>query len=269
MELSHLSSLTRVFQHRSRPGHDYGSREIPPGREEIEVITEGRGFFAVRGALQDAGPGSALWYQGGERVIVTAHATEPYACTVFCFDVLCRNPHPAAPLSVWTELDACRRFCEDSLRLYYLGAAEEESFGLYLYSRLYWEAQRTVTAGARQPDPAALQRAVRFIEEHSARELDVADIAAAAGVSASHLHLLFRRHVGTSPMQTVLRHRIARARQLLVSTTLSIKEICHQCGFLTFSHFCRTFKKMVHVQPRVYREQHDYLGRPGSGDGDS
>ncbi|WP_409180201.1 ANTAR domain-containing protein [Amycolatopsis sp. VS8301801F10] len=57
-----------------------------------------------------------------------------------------------------------------------------------------------------------LRRAIAFIEANLDRPLDIAEIAAAARVSARAVQLAFRRHLGTTPMAYLRRARLDRAR---------------------------------------------------------
>ncbi|MET9258456.1 ANTAR domain-containing protein [Amycolatopsis sp. NPDC004079] len=57
-----------------------------------------------------------------------------------------------------------------------------------------------------------LRRAIAFIEANLDRPVDIAEIAAAARVSARAVQLAFRRHLGTTPMAYLRRARLDRAR---------------------------------------------------------
>ncbi|WP_208720172.1 ANTAR domain-containing protein [Amycolatopsis circi] len=57
-----------------------------------------------------------------------------------------------------------------------------------------------------------LRRAIAFIEANLDRPVDIADIAAAARVSARAVQLAFRRHLGSTPMAYLRRARLDRAR---------------------------------------------------------
>ncbi|NOY75903.1 MAG: helix-turn-helix transcriptional regulator [Kiritimatiellaeota bacterium] len=79
------------------------------------------------------------------------------------------------------------------------------------------------------------------------------EIAVNAGVSMSHLHLLFRKHCGTSPIQYMLKLRLEEARELLAITNLSVKEICAAVGFNDMKNFSAAFKRRNKLTPTQYR----------------
>jgi AraC-like DNA-binding protein len=104
-------------------------------------------------------------------------------------------------------------------------------------------------------DPVALVCA--HIDEHYAERLSVDDLAAVAAVSPSYLIRLFKRQMGTTPHDYLLRRRITRAKELLAETTLTSAAIALQVGFTSESNFSYRFKQMVGQGPRAYR-----LGAP-------
>ena len=104
--------------------------------------------------------------------------------------------------------------------------------------------------GGRSP---AAARAMAYLEENYNRNISVAEVANACGVSPSHLHLLFRREFSESPLASLNRIRMNRARQLLLNCYLSIGEIGFQCGFNQPHYFCRAFRKIHGCTPGEYR----------------
>ncbi|MDD7938672.1 helix-turn-helix domain-containing protein [Actinomycetospora lutea] len=65
------------------------------------------------------------------------------------------------------------------------------------------------------PEPATLRRAIAYLEEHAARDVDVADVAAAAGLGVRGLQMAFRRWRDTTPLAYLRELRLARAHQEL------------------------------------------------------
>lgn len=101
--------------------------------------------------------------------------------------------------------------------------------------------------------PHKLRRAIAYIDEHLEQELSLARIAAVTHTSVTHFLRLFRHDTGMTPHQFVIWRRIARARQLLVDTELSLSEIGNRVGFTDQSHFIAVFRKHVGLTPRLYR----------------
>jgi AraC-like DNA-binding protein len=98
-----------------------------------------------------------------------------------------------------------------------------------------------------------LRRTTEYIEAHLDEALSLTDIAAVAQMSPDHFARLFRHATGRTPHQYVLLCRIARAKHLLVETTLPIIDISHQVGFTHQSYFTAVFRKHVSTTPKAYR----------------
>ncbi len=100
-----------------------------------------------------------------------------------------------------------------------------------------------------------LGRAVTFIEAHLAERLTLSTIARAATVSTRNLMRLFRREIGTSVVEFILRRRISRARDLLKRSDHTCAEVAFESGFGSVQHFNRIFRRMEHISPRHWRQQ--------------
>lgn len=100
---------------------------------------------------------------------------------------------------------------------------------------------------------AALGRAMTYIETHLAERLTVEAIADTASLSTRSLMRLFRKQVGTSVVDFILRRRIARARQLLLQPESTCAEIAFECGFGSVQHFNRIFRRFENASPTEWR----------------
>lgn len=100
---------------------------------------------------------------------------------------------------------------------------------------------------------AALGRAMTYVETHLGERLAVQDIARAANLSTRTLMRLFRREVGTSVVDFILRRRVARARQLLQQDGRTCAEIAFECGFGSMQHFNRMFRRYENTSPTEWR----------------
>ncbi len=248
-----LHGMDRVHFFAATPGTRYDTRQITPGTQEIEVITDGGAVFVQGGVEYPVGPGSMLWFYPGETIVAVADRVKPYQTCVLRF--LVSQPPPQRPLfhSVWANVGECLDFCRTLLRRYHLGEYPPEVFAECLYTRLYWEAEE-FRRRHRLAILPSVQRALDCIEEHFAEPLSVARIARAAGVSPPHLHALFREQVGVSPKQAVLRLRLRKAESLLSLTALSVKEVAQEAGFGDASGFCAAFRRVTGTTPMAYRK---------------
>ncbi len=255
---SQLRGLYAVFRYASPCGQYHAPREIAHGCEEVEVIVSGRGAFTGIDGVIDAGPGSMLWYHEGDIVEVTSDPRDPYETIVFNFVVediaVDRQPRHGR----WRDPVACAAFCREAFARFHRGDCSMELFCAYHYARLVWEAEQGRLAEPRTPLPLAIQRVRDYIAGHFTEPISLALLAQVGDISASHLHALYKSHTGHSPLQGVIALRIQTARELLVSTSLSVKEISFRTGFPSITHFCRTFRTHVGLTPSAYRQRYNF-----------
>jgi transcriptional regulator GlxA family with amidase domain len=62
--------------------------------------------------------------------------------------------------------------------------------------------------------------------------------------------------LGSSPLQEILRQRIAKAKSLLTGTTLPLAKIAELSGFGDPYSFSRAFRRETGMSPREHRQQH-------------
>jgi transcriptional regulator GlxA family with amidase domain len=103
---------------------------------------------------------------------------------------------------------------------------------------------------------------IECMRERLHGELTLEALAAEVGISASRLGFLFRHETGRSPGAYLQALRMERARLLLESTDLSVREVMQQVGLSDPSHFSRDFRNAHGLSPRSYRLQLRLAGPP-------
>jgi AraC family transcriptional regulator len=98
-----------------------------------------------------------------------------------------------------------------------------------------------------------LRAVVNYINANLGRDISIAALSKAAGLSPSHFIRMFQFSTGLSPHQYVLRARVRRAQELLRRTQHSIAEIADMTGFCGQSHFTKHFGRLLGITPRRYR----------------
>jgi AraC-like DNA-binding protein len=75
-------------------------------------------------------------------------------------------------------------------------------------------------------------------------------------MSPYYLSHQFKAVSGFNLNRYINRTRISNARSLLIESDATITDIAFQCGFKSISQFNRTFKKIVNLTPREYKNKH-------------
>jgi AraC-like DNA-binding protein len=108
--------------------------------------------------------------------------------------------------------------------------------------------------------------AARYIEDHAAGPLSLAGLAGEVGLSPFHFLRSFRRALGITPHQYLMRTRLIRAIALLGDTAMPVTAVGYEAGWADLSNFIRTFGRDVGCSPREFRRRGILRGarRPGS-----
>jgi AraC-like DNA-binding protein len=106
------------------------------------------------------------------------------------------------------------------------------------------------TASARHP---AVASAIAHIEANLAQPLAVPEVARLAGLSHNHLTRLFRAETGVAVVGYIRQRRMARARHLLIATTMSIPAIAASIGITDLQAFNKACRRELGASPRAIR----------------
>jgi transcriptional regulator GlxA family with amidase domain len=97
--------------------------------------------------------------------------------------------------------------------------------------------------------------AVELMEANIREPIGQSDLAEYAGVSIRQLQRLFQRYLNCTPTRYYLQIRLGRARELLQQTRLSLVEISSLTGFLSNSHFSKSYKEVYGHSPSDERRR--------------
>lgn len=96
---------------------------------------------------------------------------------------------------------------------------------------------------------------IEIMEANIQDPLSLEELASRVGVSRRQLERIFARHAGRSPAKYYMDLRLQRARHLLFQSDMTILDIAMACGFVSASHFSKTYKEMYGKSPREERKQ--------------
>ena len=117
--------------------------------------------------------------------------------------------------------------------------------------------------GAAAPDPPsraqAVRRAVALIEAMALQPLDLRSVAEECGVGYSTLRRRFKQETGQSITDYLLHRRLGWARELLVTSSMSVAEVGRLVGFNDPYYFSRVFRLNEGLSPTAFRVRHKHL----------
>jgi AraC family transcriptional regulator len=99
------------------------------------------------------------------------------------------------------------------------------------------------------------KRVAAHVSEHIGTRLMVGELAALVRLSLSHFHRRFKVSFGEPPALYIMRQRMRRAQDLLITTGAPLSHVALECGLYDQAHFSRAFRRSVGISPRVYRRQ--------------
>lgn len=99
-----------------------------------------------------------------------------------------------------------------------------------------------------------IDKALRIFQSHIADNLSLGQVAAKLGLSESYFIRIFQNNMRTTPMKYYTQLRIEAATGLLVSTSLSVKQIAYQLSYQSEFHFSKQFKQYKGMSPINYRK---------------
>lgn len=141
------------------------------------------------------------------------------------------------------------------VRASYLGLASD------VYSEI--EAVKSIHSNTKPADmkEAAFDKMIAYIDENYQQKIELEDIAKIGGYNVNYTSQFFKRQLGVSFLEYVLRLRLREATVSLANSTDSVAHIAINCGFADIKAFNVAFKKHFHTTPTEYRKQAKEMGR--------
>lgn len=245
------------------PGAQKHRRERTTGIMETIVIVcvNGAGWVEVNGERTRVGPSTAIVLDRGVPHSYGASDDSPWTiwwCHLRGTDI--------ADLVEATEITAARptialRSADRVTALLdeIVSSLERDTSPARLLSTagMAWRLMTQLAADRKLPERGEpIERAMRYLAERVDGTIQVPELAALVGVSASHLSTLFRQATGGGVLAHHTALKMALARRLLDTTTLGIAEVGHEVGYSDQFYFSRQFRRVHGQSPSAYRSQH-------------
>ena len=222
---------------------------------EIEVILEGAGTYSMDGINYNIEAGSfffmspsschAISFTENTKLInlmFTLDACDP----TFLYKLFDAAPHIRVPLSE-NDLKFMQTLAEEMTR------TDHPRYLSAMLNSLLGKINTLCCAQAPAVKTTAMQYALLYIQSHFRERIYLEDVARKVNYSPNYFCNKFKEYAGVTFKSYVMNLRLSLVEKLLRNTTLSVTEICYQCGFCDFSNFMFYFKRRYGVSPNRYR----------------
>ena len=140
-----------------------------------------------------------------------------------------------------------------------------ESHFLAMTSDIYREidAVKTIPIHTKPADMtvATFDKMIAYIDENYKQKIELEDIAKIGGYNVNYTSQFFKRQLGVSFLEYLLRLRLREATVRLANSEDGVAHIASSCGFPDIKAFNVAFKKHFHTTPSEYRKQAKEMGR--------
>lgn len=98
-----------------------------------------------------------------------------------------------------------------------------------------------------------IRKAKLYIRHNIHENIDMSKLASDLNLSYSYFRTMFKKHTGISPNQYHLNLKLIKAREMIISSNMSIKEISYELNFHSIYHFSQIFKQKMGIRPSKLR----------------
>lgn len=239
----------------------------------IHFILSGHGFYSANGNTWSLGPGQMFLIYPGESIVYCADKNTPWTYVWIGFN----------GVGIGTILNNCG-FSKSRLVLSapaldeYIGCFDDffEHISLSFSDRLYRESillklmailsnhhthlvLNNNLEKTEYSNSTYVNLAIDYINQMYKQDISIINIADKIGITRSHLNHVFQKELNISVQKFLIDFRMHKAANLLVSTTMTIKEISNHVGYRDQLVFSKAFKKKFGMSPKNYRAYKDEI----------
>ncbi len=100
---------------------------------------------------------------------------------------------------------------------------------------------------------AIVKSVIQYINDNYQKNPTLSDIAQRFGISMNYLNSIFKASAGKTVINYFNDYKIIKAKELLRTTDMRIKEIAIVLDYYDQYHFCKSFKKSIGISPTEFR----------------
>jgi len=230
--------------------------EKPNQQYQINYITEGEGTLKIGSETYDLKPGTFIILPPDQThsysLSHTQGLTENYIgfngqlATHFLNEIGIHNNNCAFECEVSTEV------IESFYEVFDLARNEEEGYqriasGMVIQLLAHMTLLKKENNCTTTPIEKIIQTAQVAMRDRIYEDIDLKKLAEDYNIGYSNFRKMFKKHTGVSPHQFFLDLKLLKAKELLTTSDMSIKEIAYELNFQTVYYFSRIFKRKMNL----------------------
>lgn len=124
------------------------------------------------------------------------------------------------------------------------------------FTALCLEVWELVNAGKKKSSQILCEKAMQIIDkEYGDPSLSLVGVSSSIHVSPNYLSALIKKETGASFVDLLTKKRIETARELVLGSSMKMREISERCGYSDQHYFSYCFKKYCGVSPNAMRQE--------------
>ncbi len=127
-------------------------------------------------------------------------------------------------------------------------------FSIHNMQRTYDSFKNTISG-----DTGFLENIMLFLHTNYMEDISLTMLVEKFSINRTKINDMFINTTGKSVIKYLIDLRIKLACLILRDTLRPIKEVAYQTGFKDTTHFGRTFKKVIELNPTQYREEYNWM----------
>ena len=240
------------------PGDACGSAKML--NSALIIKRSGRTSYTVDGKNFTADANNILFIPAGTEY--SMEVEESGACVVIEFDI-CNMPKDAFCSEFF--FNNAKEILSTAKNILHYWTLKGPAFEAKCLSELYSIITQIATIDSYSNTLAGkyriIHKSVKYIESnYSDCELYTTQLAEMSGIGETYYRNIFTAVFNMPPAKYIQSYRIDKAKELLVSTTLSLEEIAAKVGFANSSYLCKIFKSTTGMTPLVFAQKSRHIG---------
>ena len=219
----------------------------------------GRGVFRYKNSVYNLGAGESFLIEPHQANFYQADENDPweYMWIVFqgnsAVDIIQHTYFKNSPVLRSPRASVITETLEN---LFNFSASTSPQAFLKIYSGLFQLFSYFAAAGEADTvavDVDYIAAAKEFIHTHYQYPIQTQDVAGYLGLERSYFSHLFKLQIGIGPAEYLRKYRLKIAREMLLTTNLSITQVFYSAGFRDYYAFMKLFKRSMGITPLTYR----------------